>query len=324
MEVRVRPWIPRNKPCEKLSLVHFELNLILAQQEAEVNESKTLAIIKKILLNHTLNVGQALCFDYEGVGIKLLVQRCVALAEGDEIVNAINFGIFTDFTRISVEPAKNKRLNYQCCDDDRGERLVFDCKEMRIGGLDHEFDAIFRRAFVSRTIPSHIMEQMGRKHVKGILLYGPPGTGKTLIARQIGKRLTKVEPIIVNGPEVMNKYVGTSEENIRKLFIPAEIDYKQNKAKANLHLIIFDEIDAICKARGGGGGGINNSTIRILTRTTHIGTGVHDTMVNQLLTKIDGVDTLPNILVIGLTNRKDLIDSALLRPGRLEVQIEIG
>jgi vesicle-fusing ATPase len=96
-----------------------------------------------------------------------------------------------------------------------------------IGGLDSEFASIFRRAFASRIFPPHVVEKLGITHVKGILLFGPPGTGKTLMARQIGKMLNAREPIIVNGPEVLNKFVGQSEENIRKLFAAAEMEVFQ-------------------------------------------------------------------------------------------------
>uniref|UniRef100_A0A8C2WR69 Vesicle-fusing ATPase n=1 Tax=Cyclopterus lumpus TaxID=8103 RepID=A0A8C2WR69_CYCLU len=181
-------------------------------------------------------------------------------------------------------------------------------EKMGIGGLDKEFSDIFRRAFASRVFPPDIVEQMGCKHVKGIMLFGPPGCGKTLMARQIGKMLNAREPKVVNGPEILNKYVGESEANIRKLFADAEEEQKRLGANSGLHIIIFDELDAICKQRGTGASS----------------TGVHDTVVNQLLSKIDGVEQLNNILVIGMTNRPDLIDDALMRPGRFEVKMEIS
>ncbi|KAI5302558.1 transport between ER and Golgi ATPase protein [Ascosphaera pollenicola] len=185
----------------------------------------------------------------------------------------------------------------------------FKFENMGIGGLDDEFSTIFRRAFASRIFPPGLVEKLGIPHVKGVLLYGPPGTGKTLIARQIGKMLNTRPPKVINGPEVLNKYVGQSEENVRKLFADAEKEYKEKGEESGLHIIIFDELDAVCKQRGSGAGG---------------GTGVGDSVVNQLLSKLDGVDQLNNILLIGMTNRMDMIDEALLRPGRLEVHVEIS
>ncbi|CAI5757169.1 unnamed protein product [Candida verbasci] len=185
----------------------------------------------------------------------------------------------------------------------------FKLEDLGIGGLDSEFQDIFRRAFNSRILPVEIAQKLDYKHCKGLLLYGPPGTGKTLIARKLSKMLNGKEPKIVNGPEMLSKYVGASEENIRNLFKDAEAEYKLKGEDSDLHVIIFDELDSVFKQRGSG---------------KSDGTGVGDNVVNQLLSKMDGVDQLNNILVIGMTNRLDLIDTALLRPGRFEIQIEIA
>jgi len=104
----------------------------------------------------------------------------------------------------------------------------------------------------------------------GLILHGPPGTGKTLMARQIGTMLNAREPKIISGPEVLSKYVGASEENVRKLFEDAEKEYKEKGDESGLHIIIFDELDALFKQRG----------------STNNGTGVGDTVVNQLLAKV--------------------------------------
>lgn len=141
-----------------------------------------------------------------------------------------------------------------------------------------------------------------------MLLHGPPGTGKTLIARKIAEALNCTQPQVVNGPEIFDKFVGGSEEKVRKLFEPAEKELAEKGDDSDLHVIIFDEIDAICRARG----------------STSSNTGVNESVVNQLLSKMDGVDSLNNILIIGMTNRKDMIDEAILRPGRLELHLEIG
>lgn len=187
--------------------------------------------------------------------------------------------------------------------------LDFKLENMGIGGLDAEFQQIFRRAFASRIILPDLVDKLGLRHVKGLLLFGPPGTGKTLIARQIGKMLNVKEPKIVNGPEMLSKYVGSSEENIRNLFKEAEAEFKAKGEASQLHIIIFDELDSVFKQRGS---------------SRSDGTGVGDNVVNQLLAKMDGVEQLNNILIIGMTNRLDLIDNALLRPGRFEIQIEIS
>ena len=123
---------------------------------------------------------------------------------------------------------------------------------------------IFRRAFTSRRFPPAVLKKYGVTPVKGLLLYGPPGTGKTLIARQLAHALKAKEYIKVNGPEILSKYVGESEENVRKLFNGARADEEKLGDESPLHVIVFDEFDAICKARG----------------TLTSSTGVNDSVVN--------------------------------------------
>lgn len=178
--------------------------------------------------------------------------------------------------------------------------------DIGIGGLTTVMKTMIRRTFESRLIPSGLRMELGLSHIKGCLFYGPPGTGKTLIARKVAEILGCVEPKLVNGPEVESKWVGEAEKKIRALFEDAEKEFEEVGQKSKLHVIIFDELDAIAKQRGG----------------PHAKS--RDGALNQLLCCLDGVKTLDNIIVFGLTNRKDCLDRALLRPGRLEVQLEIG
>jgi vesicle-fusing ATPase len=150
--------------------------------------------------------------------------------------------------------------------------------------------------------------RLGVSHVRGILLSGPPGCGKTLLARELSEMLGAREPKIVNGPEILDKFIGAAEKNIRDLFEPAEREYEQLGDESALHVIVFDELDSIARRRGS----VSGDT-----------TGVRDSVVNQLLAKMDGVKEANNILVIGMTNRPELLDPALTRPGRLEVQLRV-
>eukprot|EP00471_Norrisiella_sphaerica_P004093 CAMPEP_0184490640 /NCGR_PEP_ID=MMETSP0113_2-20130426/18444_1 /TAXON_ID=91329 /ORGANISM="Norrisiella sphaerica, Strain BC52" /LENGTH=633 /DNA_ID=CAMNT_0026874619 /DNA_START=353 /DNA_END=2254 /DNA_ORIENTATION=- len=190
-----------------------------------------------------------------------------------------------------------------------GHADTFSLTEMRerVGGLDSALLNITRRIFSTRRFPPRVIDKLGLQHVRGMLLYGPPGCGKTLLAREIAHALKAREPKIVSGPEILNKWVGEAEKSIRALFAEAEREQREKGRESALHVVILDEMDAVCKVRG-----------------TVTDGGVRDSVVNQLLAKLDGVDQLHNLLVIGLTNRRELIDPALLRPGRLEVQMFVG
>lgn len=176
--------------------------------------------------------------------------------------------------------------------------INIDFCEMGIGGLKEQLTALIRQALISRLITPQMREDYAVKDAKGILLYGPPGTGKTLIARNIGRIIPGSVIVKINGPELASKFVGETEANIRKIFDGA-------KKSDKLHVFIFDEIDAVGRKRGGDG-------------------GVHDDKaLTQLLTMIDGLDSATNVLVIGITNRYDVLDPALVRSGRLEFHVEI-
>lgn len=289
--------------------------------EAPYDQDELALSLVQTFRNQIFAPGQQLLMDFRSVPLRLTV-RTVELvdisslrgpASAQQSTSSQSRGILTPETAINFFKDAKTGINLRGSNRRPAANSVirpdFKFEDMGIGGLDKEFSDIFRRAFASRILPPGLVERVGIDHVRGILLHGPPGTGKTLIARQIGKMLNAREPKVINGPEVLNKYVGQSEENIRKLFADAEKEQKEKGSESGLHIIIFDELDAVCKQRGSGAGG---------------GTGVGDSVVNQLLSKLDGVDQLNNILLIGMTNRKDMIDEALLRPGRLEVHMEIS
>ncbi|KYO02530.1 N-ethylmaleimide-sensitive fusion protein, putative [Plasmodium reichenowi] len=329
--------------------IELEVNLFVKPDRLiEMEDEKLEDVFKKYFLNHILTKGQILALKYNDILLKCIVKD-LKTADFDEIKrlnnsssnnnrNSSGFSSYFNKWSPGFNNADNKNLSYNRFErgilfenteciftsiSDGGKLCIeskkvlkqniiknnFNFEELGIGALDEEFKTIFRRTFASRIYPNYIIKQLGIKHVKGMILYGPPGTGKTLIARQIGKTLNAREPKIINGPEILNKYVGQSEENIRNLFKEAEMEYKQSGENSLLHIIILDEIDAICRQRGN----VGSSS-----------TGVNDSVVNQLLSKIDGVNSLNNILLIGMTNRIDLIDEALLRPGRFELHIEIS
>ncbi|MED6195759.1 hypothetical protein PIB30_041002 [Stylosanthes scabra] len=295
----------------ELALLTLDLEFIKKGAKSEQIDAQQLSKqLRKRFANQVMTVGQKVLFEYHGNNYSFTVTQ--AAVEGQEKTNAPERGMISDDTYVVFETARDSGIKIvnqrEAATSNIFKQKEFNLQSLGIGGLSAEFADIFRRAFASRVFPPHVTSKLGIKHVKGMLLYGPPGTGKTLMARQIGKILNGKEPKIVNGPEVLSKFVGETEKNVRDLFADAEQEQRSRGDESDLHVIIFDEIDAICKSRG----------------STRDGTGVHDSIVNQLLTKIDGVESLNNVLLIGMTNRKDMLDEALLRPGRLEVQVEIS
>eukprot|EP00917_Polyrhabdina_sp_WS-2016_P006599 GHVP01014710.1.p1 GENE.GHVP01014710.1~~GHVP01014710.1.p1 ORF type:complete len:752 (+),score=143.11 GHVP01014710.1:72-2327(+) len=288
---------------------HLEVSLFSAANGVSLKDDDLDPHFKSFT-NHVFAVGQQLALTQTRPALRLRITKIheINLKTGkNNDKGTCQFGMLTDACELFFHAAENSSVIIKSHKQRKVFSTEFNFQLLGIGGLDNEFAEIFRRAFASRTLPPGVMEDLGISPVRGMLLYGPPGTGKTLIARQIGKALDAREPKIVNGPEVLNKFVGQSEENIRNLFKEAEEEYKKKGDASSLHIIIFDEIDAICKVRG----------------SNPASSGVNDSIVNQLLSKIDGVDAINNILLIGMTNRMDLIDEALLRPGRLEVHVEI-
>ncbi len=182
-----------------------------------------------------------------------------------------------------------------------------------VGGLDHQIEAI-TDAVELPYLHRALFNEYDLPAPKGILLYGPPGCGKTLIAKAVANSLSqKVAELTGNrnvrsyflnikGPELLNKYVGETERQIRVVFQRA-----REKAEEGVPVIVFfDEMDSLFRTRG-----------------TGISSDMESTIVPQLLAEIDGVESLRDVIVIGATNREDLIDPAILRPGRLDVKIKI-
>jgi len=192
-----------------------------------------------------------------------------------------------------------------------------------VGGLDAPLESIRRRVWVPLCAPPTLLEELGAERVKGLLLYGPPGCGKSLLAARLASGLSRRPPTLVSGPEIMDKYVGNSEAQLRTLFTsPPRVPARPGDAEdvmvaaemSELHVVVLDEFDSIARKRSDAADGGNAE-----------GSAARDSVVNQLLALMDGVAGLPvPTFVIALTNRRELVDSAILRPGRLEVHVEIG
>jgi len=167
-----------------------------------------------------------------------------------------------------------------------------------VGGLEETNERLRETVQWPLDYPE-VFEQMDMEAAKGVLMYGPPGTGKTLMAKAVANE-SQSNFISVKGPELLNKFVGESEKGVREVF---------SKARENAPTVVFfDEIDSIAGERGRGVGG---------------GSEVSERVVSQLLTELDGLEELEDVVVIATTNRPDLIDNALLRPGRLDRHVHV-
>ena len=284
---------------------------------------------QEVMLNEALNVVAAL--DYETMGEVVMFKEL--LADGERALVIAN----ADEERVVrlAEPLRAETLRagdsllldgrsghvYERVPKSEVEELILeevpDIAYESIGGLGTQIEAIQDAVELPYLYPEMFKEHQ-LKPPKGVLLYGPPGCGKTLIAKAVANSLAKKVAakqgtegtgqesrayfLNIKGPELLNKYVGETERHIRLVFQRA-----REKASSGTPVIVFfDEMDSLFRTRGSG-----------------VSSDVENTIVPQLLSEIDGVELLENVLVIGASNREDMIDPAILRPGRLDVKIKI-
>lgn len=279
---------------------------------------------QEVMLNEALNVVEALKFEEQGevVMLKELFddgQRALVIAHADEervvkLAEPLRGVPLRAGDSLMLEPRSG--YAYEKIHKAEVEELVLeevpDISYNEIGGLGSQIEMI-RDAVELPYLHADLFREHQLRPPKGVLLYGPPGCGKTLIAKAVANSLAKQVAektgqegksffLNIKGPELLNKYVGETERHIRLVFQRA-----REKASAGTPVIVFfDEMDSIFRTRGSG-----------------VSSDVENTIVPQLLSEIDGVEGLENVIVIGASNREDMIDPAILRPGRLDVKIKI-
>jgi proteasome-associated ATPase len=280
---------------------------------------------QEVMLNEALNVVRALEFERQGdvVMLKEVLEsgdRALVVGHTDEervvmLAAPLMDGPIKPGDSLLVEPRSG--WAYERVPKSEVEELVLeevpDVDYSQIGGLVAQIESI-RDAVELPFLHAELFKEHELRPPKGVLLYGPPGCGKTLIAKAVANSLAKKVAEVtgkgegrsyflnIKGPELLNKYVGETERQIRLIFQRA-----REKAQEGTPVIVFfDEMDSIFRVRGSG-----------------VSSDVENTIVPQLLSEIDGVESLKNVVVIGASNREDMIDPAILRPGRLDVKIKI-
>jgi proteasome-associated ATPase len=279
---------------------------------------------QEVMLNEALNVVAAL--EFEEVGEVVMLKeiladrdRALVIANADEErVVRIAAPLRGTTLRAGDSVLLDTRSNYiyERIPKTEVEELVLeevpDIDYSNIGGLMRQIDQI-RDAIELPYLHPELFQEHELKPPKGVLLYGPPGCGKTLIAKAVANSLAKKVAdktgeegksffLNIKGPELLNKYVGETERHIRLVFQRA----REKASEGTPVIVFFDEMDSLFRTRGSG-----------------VSSDVENTIVPQLLSEIDGVEGLENVIVIGASNREDMIDPAILRPGRLDVKIKI-
>ena len=288
-------------------------------------EIKELQRGQQVLVNDSMNIVEVRDFDRQGqvVTIKEILSddRLLVMAHADEErVVELAGPLQSVFLRIGDHVRIDPRhgLAYERLIRPEVEELVLeevpDVTYDHVGGLRDQIEAI-KDAVELPYVHRDLFEEYGLVAPKGVLLYGPPGCGKTLIAKAVANSLADAVArrtghddarsyfLNIKGPELLNKYVGETERQIRLIFQRA-----REKSDEGVPVIVFfDEMDSLFRTRG-----------------TGISSDVESTIVPQLLSELDGVEMIKNVIVIGASNREDLIDPAILRPGRLDVKIKIA
>ena len=279
---------------------------------------------QEVILNESMNVVDALAFETTGqvVMLKEILadgERALVLGNADEeTVVRLADSLLGLKLRAGDSLLMDSRSGhvYERVPKSEVEELVLeevpDIDYTSIGGLAGQIENI-RDAVELPYLHPDVFIEHELKPPKGVLLYGPPGCGKTMIAKAVASSLAKEVTertgeegrsyfLNIKGPELLNKYVGETERHIRLVFQRA----REKASEGTPVIVFFDEMDSLFRTRGSG-----------------VSSDVENTIVPQLLSEIDGVEGLENVLVIGASNREDMIDPAILRPGRLDVKIKI-